>query len=135
MTSLQGLFGQGRLAIVPNVGPLVQPLTKADYSNANVPKPAKLYSHNDQQNTWQAFAPEGAQKGWGGLVGDLIAAQNTNTNFTCISAAGNAVWLSGQTTRQYQVATSGAGNWSCQVTGLGLPDTSGAAGGRRAHSA
>ena len=108
MTSLQGLFGQGRLAIVPNVGPLVQPLTKADYSNANVPKPAKLFSHNDQQNTWQAFAPEGAQKGWGGLIGDQIAAQNTNSNFTCISAAGNAVWLSGQTTRQYQVSTGGA---------------------------
>ena len=58
MASLQTLFNtEKRLAIVPNVGPLVRPTSKADYRNSSFPKPAKLFSHNDQQSTWQAYAP------------------------------------------------------------------------------
>jgi uncharacterized protein (DUF1501 family) len=108
LVGVRDLFNAGRLAIVPNIGPLVQPTTKADYKNASFPKPASLFSHNDQQSTWQALAAEGATAGWGGRMGDLLAAQNKNTLFTSISASGNAVWLSGQQVLQYQVSTSGA---------------------------
>jgi uncharacterized protein (DUF1501 family) len=108
LVGVRDLFNAGRLAIVPNIGPLVQPTTKADYKNAAFPKPASLFSHNDQQSTWQALAAEGATAGWGGRMGDLLAAQNKNTLFTSISASGNAVWLSGQQVLQYQVSTSGA---------------------------
>jgi len=108
LVGVRDLFNGGRLAIVPNVGPLVRPTTKADYRNAAFPKPASLFSHNDQQSTWQALAAEGATSGWGGRMGDLLAAQNSNTIFTSISASGNAVWLTGQQVLQYQVSTSGA---------------------------
>jgi len=109
MGSLATMFNTDRrLAIVPNVGPLLLPTTKAQYGQATHPKPARLFSHNDQQNTWQAFKPEGATQGWGGRMGDLLAAQNGRSIFTSISAAGNAVWLSGQTVQQYQVGTNGA---------------------------
>jgi uncharacterized protein (DUF1501 family) len=97
-----------RLAILPNIGPLVQPLTKAEYVAGIVPRPPRLFSHNDQQNTWQALAPEGARTGWAGRMGDLVAAQNGLPVFTAISASGNAVWLSGDTVQQYQVNTTGA---------------------------
>ena len=97
-----------RLAIVPNIGPLIRPTTKTQYRLASHPKPASLYSHNDQQNTWQALAAEGATRGWGGRMGDALAAMNTRTVFTSVSAAGNAVWLSGQNVQQYQVSTGGA---------------------------
>jgi uncharacterized protein (DUF1501 family) len=61
--ALQALFNTDRrLAIVPNVGPLVLPTTKAQVAMASHPKPASLFSHNDQQNTWQALAPEGATR-------------------------------------------------------------------------
>jgi uncharacterized protein (DUF1501 family) len=73
-----------------------------------VPLPPKLFSHNDQQSLWQAYKPEGATFGWGGRMGDLLASMNGNTTFTCISAAGNAVFLSGQTINQYQISSSGA---------------------------
>ena len=43
----------------------------------------------------------------GGRIGDLLAGQNTNVQFTCISAGGNAVFLSGQNVIQYQVGSSG----------------------------
>jgi uncharacterized protein (DUF1501 family) len=81
--SLQALFNTDRrLAIVPNVGPLVMPTTKAQVAMASHPKPASLFSHNDQQNTWQALAPEGAIRGWGGRMGDALAGMNSRTVFT-----------------------------------------------------
>jgi uncharacterized protein (DUF1501 family) len=98
-----------RLAIVANVGPLVTPTSKAQYNTATHPRPARLFSHNDQQSTWQALAPEGATRGWGGRIGDMLAAgTNTNAVFTAISASGGAVWLNGSSVQQYQVSTNGA---------------------------
>ena len=109
LAALRTLFDTDkRLAIVPNVGPLVLPTTKAQYAQASHPRPASLFSHNDQQNTWQSFLPEGATVGWGGRLGDLMAAGNQRATFTAISASGNAVWLAGQDVRQYQVSANGA---------------------------
>jgi uncharacterized protein (DUF1501 family) len=97
-----------RLAILPNIGPLVMPTTKAQYANAAHPKPSRLFSHNDQQNTWQALGPEGATRGWAGRMADVLASQNARPVFTAISANGSAVWLSGNSVRQYQVSNTGA---------------------------
>ena len=109
MGSLQTMFdADKRLAILPNIGPLVMPTSKAQYGQNTHPKPASLFSHNDQQNTWQALAPEGATRGWGGRMGDLLASGNGKPVFTSISAAGNAVWLAGESIQQYQVSTNGA---------------------------
>jgi len=41
-------------------------------------------------------------------MGDLLASMNSRAVFTSISAGGNAVWLSGNEVRQYQVSSSGA---------------------------
>jgi uncharacterized protein (DUF1501 family) len=109
MSTLQAMFDTDkRLAIVPNVGPLILPTTKAQYSQSGHPKPRNLFSHNDQQNTWQAFKPEGATQGWGGRLGDLYASQNGRAIFTAISTSGTAVWLNGESVRQYQVTGNGA---------------------------
>ncbi len=109
MASLQTMFDTDkRLAILPNIGPLVMPTTKAQYAQSTFPKPARLFSHNDQQNTWQALGPEGVSLGWGGRMGDMLVAQNTRPVFTAVSASGNSVFVSGSTVRQYQVSTTGA---------------------------
>lgn len=106
---LAGLFDtERRLAILANVGPLVMPTTKAQLAQPGFPRPPRVGSHNDQTNIWQALAPEGAQRGWGGRMADLLAAGNGQPIFTAVSAAGNAVWLSGEVVRQYQVDTGGA---------------------------
>ena len=120
LTAPRDLFAAGRLAVVSNVGPLLRPMTKADYKNAAFPRPASLFSHNDQQSTWQTLAPEGATAGWGGRMGDLFAGQNGHAAFTAISASGNAVWLSGRQVMQYQVSASGAiriGGGSSEIFG------------------
>lgn len=109
MGSLQSMFNTDRrLAIVANVGPLVAPTSKAQYAQPNHPRPPRLFSHNDQQSVWQTMMPEGATIGWGGRMADMIVGGSDASAFTAVSAAGNAVWLSGQQVRQYQVSGAGA---------------------------
>ncbi|NVD97616.1 DUF1501 domain-containing protein [Massilia sp. BJB1822] len=105
---IKALFDSYRAAIVANVGTLVTPLSKAEYLNRSAAVPPKLFSHNDQQSMWQSCQPEGARDGWGGRLGDLLAASNATASFTCISAAGNAVFASGRTLSQYQITEAGA---------------------------
>ena len=105
------LFDGGKMAVQLNVGPLVVPLTRAQYESSNralYPLPPKLFSHNDQQSVWQADGSEGATVGWGGRFGDLALAGNGHALLTCISAAGNAVFVSGERALQYQISPSGA---------------------------
>ncbi|MBL8555012.1 MAG: DUF1501 domain-containing protein [Phenylobacterium sp.] len=106
MAPVQSLFNSGRLAVLANVGTLIQPTSKAQYQARSVTLPSSLFSHNDQQSTWQALSQEGARTGWGGRFADLMASMNgTSTLFTAVSAAGNAVFLSGQSVVQYQLST------------------------------
>ncbi len=102
------VFDAGQMAVMLNVGTLVQPTTKLQFTNKTAALPPKLFSHNDQQSVWQSSAPEGSTSGWGGRMGDLFASGNGNATFTCVSVAGNAVYLSGKSAVQYQVSTSGS---------------------------
>ena len=111
MTGLAGLFNTGHAAVQLNVGPLVVPLTKAQYNGSDrktYPLPPKLFSHNDQQSIWQSSSPEGSTIGWGGNIGDLALSANSNSLFTCISVTGNTVFLSGDSALAYQMSTGGA---------------------------
>ncbi|TFW31323.1 DUF1501 domain-containing protein [Massilia horti] len=105
---LAPLFASGKLGILLNVGTLLQPTTKQQYTNRAVPLPPKLFSHNDQQSVWQSSSPEGAASGWGGRMGDLFESGNGNATFTCVNVSGNAVYLSGKSAVQYQVSTGGS---------------------------
>ncbi|MEF7612936.1 DUF1501 domain-containing protein [Aquincola sp. MAHUQ-54] len=114
---LQALYEAGQCAVVANVGPLEQPLTQAQYLAGGAGLPSKLFSHNDQQSMWQALAPEGAPSGWGGRMGDLLASANPHPVFTAVSAAGNAVFLSGSSVIPYRVGLDGP----LAIRGLGEP--------------
>jgi uncharacterized protein (DUF1501 family) len=110
LTGIQNLFNAGRAAIVANTGTLIAPATKAQVNANSVPLPASLFSHFDQTAAWQAIASNGGSAehvGWGGAVADLIESMNTNSMFTCISTAGIALFLSGQTSFQLNVTSAG----------------------------
>ena len=131
MSGLQGLFNGGQAAVMLNCGPLVVPLSKAQYQSSNrtlYPVPPKLFSHNDQQSIWQSSSPEGSTIGWGGNIGDLALNSNIsnggNSLFTCISVTGNAVFLSGDTALSYQVGSGGA----VRINAVGSPYSFGAVG-------
>ena len=111
MTGVAGLFNSGKAAVQLNVGPLVAPTTRAAYISSDRrtnPLPPNLFSHNDQQSVWQSSSPEGSTVGWGGNLGDLALASNTNSLFTCINVSGNAVFLSGDSALQYQIGSNSA---------------------------
>ena len=111
MPGLASLFNRGKAAVQLNVGPLVAPITRAQYQSGNTAKypiPPKLFSHNDQQSVWQSYAAEGTTEGWGGRIGDLALSSNGNSVFTCISVTGNNVFLAGRSALQYQCSTGGA---------------------------
>ena len=107
LAPLLPIFNAGRMAVMLNVGTLVQPTTKAQYQARSVPLPPKLLSHNDQQSYWQSSSPEGAASGWGGRIGDLLQSGNANASLTCINVSGNAVFLTGRSAVQYSVSTGG----------------------------
>jgi len=111
MPRLKARFDQGVMAPLLNVGPLITPLTRQQFDSGNLssfPRPAKLFSHNDQQSTWQSGSPEGSVAGWGGRIGDLAMNSNTNSMFTAINATGNAVFLSGNQVQPYGISSAGA---------------------------
>jgi uncharacterized protein (DUF1501 family) len=115
MGGLANLFNTGAAAVQLNVGPLVVPLTRQQYNSnsASFPRPPKLFSHNDQQSVWMTSAAEGTTTGWGGHAGDLARSSNTNGVLTCVSVAGNTVFLSGDQALSYQVSSNGAVRINC----------------------
>ncbi|MGA7858676.1 MAG: DUF1501 domain-containing protein [Terracidiphilus sp.] len=120
LIGVQNLFNAGRAAIVANTGTLITPATKAQVNANSVPLPASLFSHFDQTAAWQAIASNGGSAehvGWGGAVADLIESMNSNSMFTCISTAGIALFLSGQTSFQLNVTSAGP----IPISGLSQP--------------
>lgn len=110
MSGIKALFDSGNAAIVGNVGPLIQPLTRTQFFDETAPQPKRLFSHNDQQSTWMSSQPEGAQYGWGGRFADaaLNAGANSSADFTTVTSLGNELFLTGDVARPYQVGLDGA---------------------------
>ena len=103
LPSMAGLFSSKELAVIANVGPLVQPLTRTQYQQTGAPVPLNLFSHPDQQRAWETSYPQGySTTGWAGRVADFIATQNYNANTIpmFLSTAGNNLLGTGASTQQ-----------------------------------
>lgn len=110
MPELQTLFNADkRLAIVANVGTLVEPTTRAQYNNGTAHLPPQLYSHADQQVEWQTSWPDVPPRtGWGGRLADLLTSfNNEGTVSMSISLGGTNTFQVGNNVFQYQVGTRG----------------------------
>ncbi|MEO1041485.1 MAG: DUF1501 domain-containing protein [Pseudomonadota bacterium] len=111
MPQLKSLFDAGNAAFVANVGPLIEPITLTQFQNGSARVPARLFSHNDQQTTWKASAPEGAQFGWAGLFADAVLAAGANGSspqFTAITVDEAGPFLTGRQTAPYRISEAGA---------------------------
>jgi uncharacterized protein (DUF1501 family) len=108
MPEMRDLFNQGKLAILCNNGPLVEPLTRTTYQNGTGKKPLQLFSHSDQVGLFQtAIANNVSQTGWGGRLADRTNGLNGSATFPSnVSIAGVNLLLSGVDTRQLAVADS-----------------------------
>ena len=102
LVELSNLFSNKELAVVANVGSLVQPLTRSSYQAQQAPIPLNLFSHSDQQVQWQTSVAQGhSPTGWAGRVADYLAAQKVNqSNFPAfLSMAGNSLEGTGAQTQ------------------------------------
>jgi uncharacterized protein (DUF1501 family) len=108
MPEMRDLFNQGKLGVLCNNGPLVEPLTRTTYQNGTGKKPLQLFSHSDQVGLFQtAIANTVSQTGWGGRLADKTQGLNGSATFPSnISIAGINLLLSGVDTRQLAVADS-----------------------------
>jgi len=105
MPEMQTLFNQGKLAVLCNNGPLVEPLTRTSYQNGSGKKPLQLFSHSDQVGLYQtAIANSVSQTGWGGRLADKTLGLNGAATFPSnVSIAGVNLYLTGVDTRQLAV--------------------------------
>lgn len=110
LPGLQSLFGQQKLALVANVGPLVAPVTRAEYLAGTAALPPQLFSHSDQTVHWQTGLPDQpARTGWGGRVADLLHALNGTAQVSMsMSLAGNNTFQVGDNVTQYQLSPDGS---------------------------
>jgi uncharacterized protein (DUF1501 family) len=78
LPDFRDLFNANKLAVIPNVGPLVVPTTQAQYMGNSVPKPYALFSHSDQIQAWQTGRADiKIGTGWGGRAADAVDACNS----------------------------------------------------------
>jgi uncharacterized protein (DUF1501 family) len=105
---LQTLFGQGKMAILANVGTLTGPTNQTQY-NAGL-RPLSLYSHADQQAQWQSSNSKAqSATGWGGRAADQVATMNGATGFPVVTSLdGTVLFTSGAATVPLSIPVSGA---------------------------
>jgi uncharacterized protein (DUF1501 family) len=110
MPELKGLFDAGRVAVLPNIGPLITPTTKVQYQAGSVPLPPQLFSHNDQQDQWHSLRGKSLSKtGWGGRVADALASQTAGQQLAInISLAGQTMFQAGSVAVPYTMGATGA---------------------------
>ncbi|HBA32987.1 MAG TPA: hypothetical protein DCZ12_02490 [Gammaproteobacteria bacterium] len=105
LAGVRDLYNEGSVAVVQNMGVLIQPLTRAEYLDAVASRdlskvPEGLFAHNHAQKLWQTSAGTvaGSSTGWGGQVAEALAGCNTSENPYSFSVAGNNIWQTGRTT-------------------------------------
>jgi uncharacterized protein (DUF1501 family) len=109
-SGLRSLFDEGDLAVVANIGPLIQPTTKTQLQALSVALPPQLFSHNDQQGQWQTLRGiSQVRSGWAGRVADYFDGAQPNASLAMnISMSGNSMLLSGESAIPYAMSPDGA---------------------------
>ncbi len=107
---IQTLFNAGHVAVVCNIGTLVQPVTVAQAQSGAYPLPSQLFSHIDQETSWMTSIANSPERyGWAGRVADLLASQGGAPRLAYnISVGGSNYWQAGKSTVPYALGTSGA---------------------------
>ncbi|MBS1834854.1 MAG: DUF1501 domain-containing protein [Acidobacteria bacterium] len=98
LEAIHPLWSQRRMAVVANVGMLVQPVTRAQVLAGTAPLPTNLFSHSDQILQMQAGTPNSsAGSGWAGRVADAVASMNNASSFPpAVSMSGQQLFCKGE---------------------------------------
>jgi uncharacterized protein (DUF1501 family) len=91
LSATDALYGQGKVAVLLNIGNLSKPLTKAEYQ-AGTGVPGELFSHPDQQGQANAGLASASATGWGGR---LLDALGTGRPLDAISVGAAGMFVQG----------------------------------------
>jgi uncharacterized protein (DUF1501 family) len=108
LTGLRDLWNAGKMAPLFNVGTLLKPgATRSNYVAFGA-APPNLFSHEDQQRQFQGIRLKSitAPSGWGGRMADLMGSAGGTTPVG-VSIAGNALFLTGDTSGQVALPQTG----------------------------
>jgi uncharacterized protein (DUF1501 family) len=110
MAATQALFNAGHVAILGNVGTLVQPTTLAQAKAESVTLPRQLFSHLDQTTEWMTSLPDQATRtGWAGRMADALVRQGYAPRLAInLTLDGSNYWQEGSLTQPYPVSQGGA---------------------------
>lgn len=106
LAPLAPLFQGGELGVVANVGSLLAPTTKADFT-AHRNLPQALFSHSDQQAEWMVGSSAGVANGWAGRLADLLTPAGASGLSMNISLGGTNLFETGRTTVPYSATPDG----------------------------
>lgn len=113
LAPLRTLFNSQKMAVVANVGTLLQPVTQAQYQAGTVPVPPQLFSHDDQTTCWQTGRPDDANAdGWGGRIADLLYQSNVGLAPMSVSLANENRYLRAAIVNPYAMDASGVDKMS-----------------------
>lgn len=106
--ALADLFEQKRMAVVANVGALVQPTTMSQFKNNAVKLPPFLGSHAEQEQWIQGWMGDENTTGWGGRTMDVMTAEMKNFQPLVAMARDYTAVVSNSTS--LSLANSGSGS-------------------------
>lgn len=107
LAEVHQMFNEQDASIVANVGPLIVPTSRETMERVALPK--RLFSHNDQQSTWQTLSTEGARFGWGGeFVSQYNRLNPTATVlFSAMSASSLDPYVAASNIRPFRLPVGG----------------------------
>jgi uncharacterized protein (DUF1501 family) len=119
LATIVPLWAQQKLCAVANVGMLVEPTSRAQYTSGAVTVPSNLFSHADQQIAMQAGNPFGSGgTGWAGRIADAVQSMNGSSSFPpSMSMSGSALFCAGNVVQSaslipgYDLSLNGMTSW------------------------
>jgi uncharacterized protein (DUF1501 family) len=111
MAPIAGLYESGKATFVANVGSLIEPTDKADYT-AKRSLPLGMFSHSDFIQHWQTSVPQSRSQvtGWAGRMADMLTdTSNDNPNISMNIALNSLnILQTGSTVSPYVIDSGGA---------------------------
>ena len=110
MPEVQELFAKKKLSFLANIGPLIEPVTKATFKNNSAKLPLGLMSHSDQFKHWQSARPgERINQGWFGFMADEMQPNRAMTQIPMgVSLAGRNIMQDGEDSTSYAITEKGS---------------------------
>lgn len=111
MQEVHDMYARGELALLANIGTLLEPVDAKGIEAGTAKIPLGLYSHSDQISQWQTSISysRSATEGWAGRIADLKGPKLDNGISMNISLSGSNVFQSGIKAVPYAIGRDGSG--------------------------